>query len=104
MLAWLAEHALKQLCSAHEIMRYGAIVTAQFDQWCWGWCANGAMWQQRTLPHLGQSPLMTKIASSLASSSAAVSPLKRLDALVGFRGSRNFLFSFFFGGGLQEDA
>ncbi len=53
-----------------------------------------------TLPHLGQSPLMTKSASSLASSSAAPSPLRRPEARVGCLRSLRFRFSLFFAGGL----
>ena len=54
-----------------------------------------------TLPHLGQSPLMTKSASSLASSSPAPSPLKRLDARVGSFLSFGLRFSLFLAGGLH---
>ena len=58
---------------------------------------------QLTLPHLGQSPLMTNSASSLASSPAARSPFRRLDARVGCRGSLGLRFSLFFAGGLCEE-
>ena len=54
-----------------------------------------------TLPHLGQSPLMTNNASSLASSPAALSPFRRLDARVGRCGSLGLRFSLFCVGGLQ---
>ena len=55
-----------------------------------------------TLPHLAQSPLMTKSASSLASLSAAPPPLKRLAARVRCLGPLGLSFSLFFAGGLQD--
>ena len=62
---------------------------------------GGGDWTNHTLPHLGQSPLMTKSASSLASIPAALSPLRRLEARVGCCGSLGLRFSLFFvGGGL----
>lgn len=61
---------------------------------------GGENWADHTLPHLGQSPLMTNSASSLASSPAAPSPFKRLEARVGCWGSLGLRCSRFLVGGL----